>query len=777
MKKLFSLNLFPLIVAPFIVFLFFLPNLVKGKLPIPADALLGLYHPWRDVSYGGFNAGKFPVKNPLITDPVLQTYSWRKIAIENLKEGELPLWNPYSFSGQPLFANLQSSPFQLFNVFFLIFPFKIAWGLQIILPFAFGAFFMSLFMKSLNLSDEAVIFGSIILPFSGFFVVWGEWGTVVASAIWLPLILYAVVHLFKNLNPFYFLLLVLAVSQSIFAGHIQTSIYVVLASILFIFLIFLKSKKIAPIVTCSFGVALGIAISAIQIMPTLEFVKLSARSLDQSYFQGRQDWFLPFKNLIQLFAPDFFGNPATYNYWGIWNYGEFVSFVGVVALIFAILGVFKQRNKITFFILLLILSLFLALENPLSKLPYTLNIPFISSMQPSRIIFLVIFSLSVISAFGFEAFLKSKEKNKFILMPAIIMALIFILAILQFFSVNIFGLITDESAKKIALRNLIIPALVTLILLITFSLKILKFPKIIIILAIFTVTIFELFRFTNKFLPFAKIELIFPETRTTTFLANQQRPFRVLATDRRIFGGNSLSAYGVETVQGYDPLFLKDYSRLVSSWNENKKVDAGNFNRIITPQNYQSPISNLLNVKYVASFDDISEKGFKKIYQEGETKIFVNENAFNRVFFVDEIIKVTDKDEELEKMFEESTNLENVAFSSEINFPKKESKNDGTFRFESYSDQELALKVNVLEEAPLVISNVYYPGWKAYISGIEVPIYRVDYLLQAIIVPKGESLIKFKFSPQSFYNGLYISLMTSLLAILVSLILWRKRFQ
>ena len=777
MLRLFSHNLFPLIVAPFIVFLFFLPNLVKDKIPIPADAILGLYHPWRDASYGGFNAGKFPVKNPLITDSILQTYPWRKIAINNLKQAKLPLWNPYSFSGQPLLANSQSSPFQIFNVLFLILPFKLAWGFLIILPLVSGAFLMALFLKSLKLHNEAVIFGSIILPFSGFFVAWGEWGTVVASAVWLPLILYAVVHLFKNLNPFYFLLLVLATSQSIFSGHIQTGLYVVLSSILFIFFLFLRSKKIIPIAICLLGIALGIAISAIQIMPTLEFVKLSARSLDQSYFQGRQDWFIPPQNLVQLFVPDFFGNPATYNYWGIWNYGEFVSFVGVVALIFAILGVFKQRNKITFFILLLILSLFLALENPLSKLPYTLNIPFISSMQPSRIIFLVIFSLSVISAFGVEAFLKSKEKIKSILSPAIVMALIFILAILQFFSVNIFGLIADESAKKIALRNLIIPALVTLILLITFPLKILKFPKKIIILAIFIVTIFELFRFTNKFLPFTKTQLIFPETKTTTFLANQQRPFRVLATDRRIFGGNSLSAYRVEAVQGYDPLFLKDYSQLVSSWNENKKVDAGNFNRIITPQNYQSPISNLLNVKYVASFDDISEEGFKKIYQEGETKIFVNENAFNRVFFVDEIIKVSNKDEELEKMFEESSNLENLAFSSEINFPKKESKNTGSFRFESYSDQHLALKVNVLEEAPFVISNIYYPGWRAYISGIEVPIYRVDYLLQAVIVPKGESLVEFKFSPQSFYNGFYVSLTAFLFTILTSLILWRKRFQ
>src|SRR3990167_4578931 len=400
MKKLFSRDFFVLLAAPLAVFLFFLPNLIKGKIPIPADALLGLYHPWRDVSYHGFDKGKFPVKNPLITDPVLQTYPWRKIVLENLRQGKLPFWNPYNFSGQPLLANVQSAPFQIFNLLFLLFPFKLAWGLQIVLPLILVAFFMSVFLKSLNLSNEAVIFGSIILPFSGFFVAWSEWGNVISSAIWLPLILFTINKLYRSVRPLWFLVLVFSASQSIFSGHIQTSVYVFLASILFAVFLFSKSKKFIPMAICLTGLILGIAISAMQIIPTLEFVKLSVRSLDQLYFQGRQDSFLPLQNLVQLFVPDFFGNPTTYNYWGVWNYGEFVSFIGVVATSFAILGVFANIRKVAFFLFLLLLALFLALENPVSKIPYALNVPFFSSMQPSRIIFLAIFALSILSSFG-----------------------------------------------------------------------------------------------------------------------------------------------------------------------------------------------------------------------------------------------------------------------------------------------------------------------------------------------------------------------------------------
>ncbi len=117
-----------------IVFSFFAPKLITGKVPIPSDSLLGLYHPWRDNSYQGYNPEKFPVKNPLITDPILQTYPWRFISIENIKHLNFPLWNPYSFSGQPLLANVQSAPFGILNIIFLVLPFKASWIVQIILP-------------------------------------------------------------------------------------------------------------------------------------------------------------------------------------------------------------------------------------------------------------------------------------------------------------------------------------------------------------------------------------------------------------------------------------------------------------------------------------------------------------------------------------------------------------------------------------------------------------------------------------------------------------------
>jgi len=59
---------------------------------------------------------------------------------------------------------------------------------------------------------------------------------------------------------------------------------------------------------------------------------------------------------------------------------------------------------------------------------------------------------------------------------------------------------------------------------------------------------------------------------------------------------------------------------------------------------------------------------------------------------------------------------------------------------------------------------VYYPaGWKAYVDGEEVPIYRANYLFRAVPVPAGEHTVTLRFEPESHRIGLIISWITTLL--------------
>src|SRR5581483_10128480 len=94
-----------ILIFAFLVLYFFKPFFLNSLLPIPSDTIVGLYHPYRDL-YAQTNPNGLPFKNFLITDPVRQQYPWKNLAIQTEKKGEIPLWNPYNFSGTPLLANL-----------------------------------------------------------------------------------------------------------------------------------------------------------------------------------------------------------------------------------------------------------------------------------------------------------------------------------------------------------------------------------------------------------------------------------------------------------------------------------------------------------------------------------------------------------------------------------------------------------------------------------------------------------------------------------------------
>ena len=775
MKKSFFKNYFGIIIACLITFSFFLPKLIQGKVPIPADVILGLYHPWRDLAFDGFNIGKFPTKNPLITDPVLQTYPWRLLTINNIKQQNLPLWNPYSFSGQPLLANIQSAPFSIFNILFLVLPFKIAWSLQIILPFILTSLFMFLFLKNLNLSIPASIFGASILPFSGFFIAWFTWGTIITTALWLPLILLSINKLYYRISIFWFIVLILAFSQTVFSGHWQTAFYVFFASVIFLIFKFYQSKKIKNTALVLASLIIGILICFVQILPAIEFIKFSAREIDQGYFPNRADWFLPLQNLIQLVAPDYFGNPATYNYWGIWNYAEFVSYIGIAPLVLALLGIFYKSKNIKFVLILFASSLILALSNPISKIPYLMQWPFLSSLQPSRIIFLLSFSLVILSAYGMDFLLNTKKNKKLFLAIIVILISIIILISYTIFLKSNFSIINNIDTAKVAQKNLILPAVVALVVFLIFILNYLNIPKIVIILTFFLITIFELFRFGYKFTSFSKLSWIFPKTNITDYLKNQNRPFRILATDRRIFNGNTSGVYRIETVGGYDPLYLADYAKLVSTWQSQKVTQPGSFNRIVTPQNYSSKFINLLNVEYIITFDELTESSFRKVFQEGETKIFKNKNVLPRVFFTNEVVQLQSRNQELEMLLDKDFDIKKSATSTEFNFLIK----DLIARADiiDYNDQSFKIITTSNETAPLIISNVYYPGWQALIDNNKADIQRVNFMLQGIIVPKGKHEVEIFFKPRSFYNGLYISVFAVMTTGLITFILWRRKYQ
>ena len=224
-----------------------------------------------------------------------------------------------------------------------------------------------------------------------------------------------------------------------------------------------------------------------------------------------------------------------------------------------------------------------------------------------------------------------------------------------------------------------------------------------------------------------------------------------MTTDKRIFPANFSIVYKLQTINGYDPLYSLDYGELIIA-SERGKSDISvpfGFNRIITPQNYESRIIDLLNVKYILSFDDLDSEKLVKVFEEGKTRVYENQNVFPRAFLVSLIVKVEDKQDAIEKLFDQSIDLHQKAIVyDDIDVDSGLLTSNENIKIVEYSENKIILEVNADARRLLVLVDNYYPDWRVFIDDEEDKIYQVNYNLRGVVVPSGKHQIRFDYSLQ-----------------------------
>ncbi len=748
------------------VFIFSRAFILQGLLPIPADTIIGLYHPYRDLYAVDYPNG-IPYKNFLITDPVRQIYIWKNLSVDIIGKGQMPLWNLYEFSGTPLLANFQSSPFYPLNLILFFRPFEISWSIFVLLQPLLAGIFTYLYLRNFKIHPLASVFGGVVFAFSGFAVAWMEWGTILSTGLWLPLILLAKEKLLKKMTWQWILVLIFAEVSQIFAGHLQVLFYSWTFSNVYLFVrifqiayeqnkkhfLLTALKKYIPFLLIGIGIFI---ISAIQLLPTLQFIMLSARDADQSLWQ-KEGWFLPWQHLVQFIAPDFFGNPATLNYWGVWNYGELVGYVGIIPLAFAIFAILSRLGKRTIlFGLAFFVSLLFALPNPISKLPFILDIPFLSTAQPTRLLFVTCFSLAILSAFGFDYFIKEHfENNKKEILSKLVFSIVIVGVLLTIiWCVVLFGAQTTSIDNLlVSKKNLLLPTalfgLFAGMCLVNSFVNLRKIKQLIVIFVIVFATL-DLVRFANKFDPFVSRDYLFPSTAAIEFLQKQPGIFRIASLDSRLLPPNFATQYRLQSISGYDPLFLNSYAQYVSAMERNKpNIDPPyGFNRIIEPRNYESPLFDLLSVKYVLSLDEIDSPKLKKVFEEGMTKIYENKSVVPRVYFVETVEWVDTKQNAIDALFQHDTDASSSAVIVKPNIKQEReiittNITKGTAEITYYSENIIEIQTQNSGEGFLVIGDMYYPTWKAKYACNDLEfetftyIYVTNFIFRGMYIPEG----------------------------------------
>ncbi|MFW5868977.1 MAG: hypothetical protein ACOCX2_14225, partial [Armatimonadota bacterium] len=350
-----------------------------GSRALLPTALYLRIQPWRA------HADEFPdaepVQNPIL-DAVQQFYPWRLHASRVVREGEVPLWNTQMLSGTPFVGNGQSAVFYPETwLHYALDPLK-ALGWATFAFYLIAGWGMYALVRVLGAGPLGGAIGGITFMLSGFFTGWLTFPSLRSVAAWLPLALVGVELAVRRMAPAWLGLTALAVGMQFLAGHLQISIYVLLAIAGYaIFRLACSAREFGAIRTAGYAgliaaaVAVGGLLAGCQLGPSLEFVGLNYRAGGTAYATQVQHALAPQQALL-LLMPDAFGNPVDGNHWGTnWpgrahrSYIETAWYIGVAPLLLAIVAVALRRGRERwFFAGMFVVAAGLAFGTPLNAL-------------------------------------------------------------------------------------------------------------------------------------------------------------------------------------------------------------------------------------------------------------------------------------------------------------------------------------------------------------------------------------------------------------------------
>ena len=768
----------------FLLFIFnlvlFLP-MVSGLVPLPIDALAGVYHPWAGQNWG-FVAG-IPYKNISLTDVFSQLYPWRELAMNLLRDGSWPLWNPFSFAGYPLLANWQSAPFYPLNILMIIFGNIRGYGLMVFLQPLLAGSFMYLFLRQIKLSKRAASLGALVSAYSGFVMTYLEYATTGQIMIWLPLILFFFEKYFEKKKIHFLAFSSLCLFPVLTGGFFQPAFYVLLiASLYWFFRVLSDSNLKNKFLLISLGWAfllVGIAVAALQLLPTLELFGLSIRNFDRNIVEYRYG-LLPVRNLITLFAPDFFGNPVTGNFWGFLQYQEATGYFSGTALILALTTFFSKKRdwRINLFSALFAISLVLAFDNSLSRLIYQANLPLLSTGYASRWLLMTAFSGAILSAIALDR-LNRKKLILFLLIATGALTAIYFLLWAAIIPLKI-------ELLPVALRNLVLPLV---LLESSLFISLLVRNKVLAAWLLLGLVAFDLGRFGKKFTPFSSPEYLNRKLPVFEYLKNQNDFNRVTSEEGSLLPANTWMYNQLYSPAGYDPLLIKNYAVFFRGVNTRQneqqeisgKLDKGDFTRYLNLVNPNSQLLDLLGVKYflalkkdsgeIRPWGKINEASidltrYQPIFEDGATVVLTNKTALPRasLYYKAETEKdVTKAVERLVAGFD----FRNLLLVNQESPKEYALGKDDTAIITNYSANKVELVTKTENGAYLLLTDTFYPGWQVFVNGNKKELLRAVGVLRAVEVGSGENQVEMVYKPASFKFGIIISVisLTTLLAI------------
>ncbi|NUM25526.1 MAG: YfhO family protein [Candidatus Buchananbacteria bacterium] len=725
-------KIWPLLVLLALAAFLFLPQLLTGTIPYAGD-------------YSGSDLTELNIP-------------FRDAVADSFRRGEFPLWTNLLGNGWPILAEGQSGVFYPVNILFFIFlPLGLAVLCSFVANFFLGSVFTYLYARVIRLSSSAALLAAIAFSYSGFFVFRIKHLNLINAAIWLPLAWYVIEKILQQYNKKYLVLLSLVFAIQFFAGHPQISYITIVASFVYFVLRYISipgRKGIVGSIKMIFGSWLLVGIltfglCAIQFLPTYELSRISTRNEWINYDTAVALNFRP-SQLLTIFSPYLFGNPATGNFdsrSGI-SFWESSLYFGIISLLLAVYYLYQgfRKRTLDYVLVLLAIASFLLILGKFSPVHFWTwqIVPGMKMFRFSQRFLLVLtFCLSIFAAIGFDViydkfkrFLtatKKYSKSKFLRIGLPMIVILILVTDLFFMASKYVGFLPSEyftmpkSAEFLHQKN-------------------------------------ELARTASFFYQLSWM-------KSYEFSEGWQNNMALFLEERELLQPNLSMLFNVELYND-------------RGWNEGGQLDARLahiFSGIdqsffvhrdgwISLPDQTLKVLGMQNVKYILSFYEIKSDNLvlaEEIRQHFLPPLKIYENKFflPRAFLIGTVQTVADEESALSMMFGTDFSFQDRALvETEIAVDSGFSESDHATVID-YQNQEMIFDVVVNSPKLLVVSKTFYPGWQATIDGRPQEIIRTNNAFSGVVIPSGQHQVKFQYQPKSFIMGRNITALTLLLLV------------
>ena len=509
-------------------------------------------------------------------------YSFRSFGAETfLKTGSIPQWNPYLFGGLPYIGAMHGDIFYPTAWLRWIMPVDLAitWGM--VLHFVLAGWFMYRFTRSLGLSWGAALFSGIAYEMTGIVASQmspGHDGKLFVSAL-TPLSFWVLIHAIRHARTWAFGVFAIVVAL-IVLGHYHMAYFLLIALGCWTLYLALWDPERPvgvpawkPIGLAALVVVVGVSITAIQVLPFLAYIPFSPRAVggpDQGW-SFATSYALPPSEVFTLLLPEF--NGVLEHYWGRNPIKFHTEYMGFLPLALAALALGDQRHRrlvVAFGVGALFFLMFsFAGHTPLYR-PFFELLPGLNKIRAMGMVFyLVAFAACVLAGIGMDRVLTRIVRARTIVGVAGGAALFAILGVAgglqglaESLAISERLLAVDANAPFLragALRLLMFVLLGGATL---WAAAAGRIGRSVATWALLALVALDLWSIDQKFYTYSpRASQLFADDAVTTHLRQIRPPYRVLDAGDS-YGQSILMAYRIPVATGYHGFQLQRYNEL-----------------------------------------------------------------------------------------------------------------------------------------------------------------------------------------------------------------------